>query len=245
MNQAPEAFPKDSPDNRPRGWLTENVTQRLRRAIVDGELALGAKLSEVKLAAALGISRSPVRDAMAALAQQGLIVIEPQRASFVFLPSNADIHSLCEYRCMLELQALRLAMQHQRHATLAQLQAAAQDMAHAIEAGDNLRRARADSAFHATAIEHSGNPYLRHAWQLVSGKVGALRANLAQPAMQAQSNTEHFDIIAKLQTHDMDGALSLLQIHILKMSERYSLKTTSIPKREHCSLEQLRRLQDD
>jgi len=231
--------------NKPRGWLTESVTQRLRRAIVDGELPLGAKLSEGKLAAALGISRSPVRDAMAALAQQGLIVIEPQRASFVFLPSNTDIRNLCEYRCMLELQALRLAMQHQRHATLTQLQAAAQDMAQAIKAGDNLRRARGDSAFHATAIAHSGNPYLHHAWQLVSGKVGALRANLAQAAMQAQSNIEHFDILTKLQAHDVDGALTLLQTHILKMSERYKLESPSLHKREHCSLEQLGKLLDE
>jgi len=213
--------------NQPRGWLTEHVVQRLRHAIMDGELPMGAALSESKLAAALGISRSPVRDALAALARQGLIVVEPQRASFVFLPTQQDIRSLCEFRCMLEVQAMRLAVERQYAQTLAQLHAVAQDVTRAIRARDNLRRARADSAFHAVAIANSGNPYLHHAWQLVAGKVGALRANLAQPAMQAQSNAEHLDIVAKLKARDIDGALDALQTHILKMSDRYSVETAA------------------
>jgi len=231
--------------SRPRGWLSEHVTQRLRRAIMDGELALGTALSEAKLATVLGISRSPVRDAMAALARQGLIVIEPQRASFVFMPSNEDILKLCEFRCMLEMQALRLAIQHQPDATLAQLHAAEQDMAHALREGDTLRSARADSRFHATAIKHSANPYLRSAWQLVSGKVGALRANISRPAMREQSNVEHQRIIAHLQAHNLDAALEALQTHILKMSERYRIESSLIHKRQHCTLEHLGALAED
>jgi DNA-binding GntR family transcriptional regulator len=72
-------------DLRARGSLTARVTDRLRRAILDGELELGDALSEDKLATTLGVSRSPVREAFTALESQGLS-IRPQRGSYVFLP---------------------------------------------------------------------------------------------------------------------------------------------------------------
>src|SRR6516225_7113406 len=81
-----------------RGSLTERVTERLRQAILDGEVELGDVLSEDKLATILGVSRSPVREAFAILEQQGLIDVRPQRGSFVFLPSPEDTQNLCEFR---------------------------------------------------------------------------------------------------------------------------------------------------
>ncbi|MGK6314275.1 GntR family transcriptional regulator [Neorhizobium sp. DT-125] len=204
--------------------MTARVTERLRRAILDGELELGDALSEDKLATILGVSRSPVREAFTALEQQGLIDIRPQRGSFVFLPTNEDTNNLCEFRRMIELESMRLAMQRKRGETLAAMKAAAQDMQAAIESGDNLRSAGADTEFHAVAIENSGNPYLINAYRLVSGKVAALRSHRSTLPTREQASAEHFAIIAKLETGDLDGALDALGTHILKMAERYSLE---------------------
>lgn len=210
-------------DSRARGSLTARVTERLRRAILNGEVELGEALSEDKLATILGVSRSPVRDAFTALEQQGLIDIKPQRGSFVFFPSDEDTRNLCEFRKMIELEAMQLAVQRRREETIAALTTAAEAMQKAIVYGDNMGSASADTDFHGVAIDNSGNPYLINAYRLVSGKVAALRSHRSNLETRELASSEHFEIIEKLKAHDMSGALAALGAHILKMAERYSL----------------------
>ena len=69
--------------NRPKS-LTELVTENLKERIVSGELDLGSQLSEARIAKELDVSRTPVREAINRLEMEGLLVIEPQRGSFVF-----------------------------------------------------------------------------------------------------------------------------------------------------------------
>jgi DNA-binding GntR family transcriptional regulator len=197
------------------------VTERLRRAILDGEVELGDALSEDKLATKLGVSRSPVHEALTALEQQGLIDIKPQRGSFVFLPTQEDIEKLCEFRRMIETEALSLAMKRRRAATLDALKAAAHDMQEAVRAGDNLRSAHADTAFHDAPIDNSGNAYLINAYRLVSGKVSALRSHRSTDTIRSAASAEHFAIIARLEENDLPAALDELSNHILKMAKRY------------------------
>jgi len=209
-------------DSGPRASLTVRVTERLRRAILDGELELGDALSEDKLATTLGVSRSPVREALATLEQQGLIDVRPQRGSFVFLPTREDTENLCEFRRTIEVDALRLAMGRRRAETLTAMKAAAEDMQAAWEEDAYLRSARADDQFHAAAMENCGNPYLVNAYRLVSGKVAALRSHRSNLPTRNQASKEHFIIIDKLEAGDLAGATNALSAHILKMAERYS-----------------------
>lgn len=209
---------------RQRGGLTLRVTERLRRAILDGEVELGDALSEDKLATRLGVSRSPVHEALTALEQQGLIDIKPQRGSFVFLPTQADIEKLCEFRRMIEIEALSLAMKRRRSETLDALKAAADDMQSAVKAGDRLRSAHADTAFHEAAIDNSDNAYLIAAYKLVSGKVSALRSHRSTEPIRDAASREHFTIIAQLEAGDLPGALGELSNHILKMARRYGVE---------------------
>lgn len=94
---------------RPRS-LTATVADRLRQAIIDAELPLGGELSEVGLAAKLGVSRTPVREALALLQLQGMVTILPQKESHVFLPTEEDVVELCEYRIVLESRATAFAV---------------------------------------------------------------------------------------------------------------------------------------
>lgn len=208
---------------RARGSLTERVTERLRRAILDGELQLGDVLSEEKLATKLGVSRSPVRHAFAELEQQGLIDIRPQRGSFVFQPSREDTANLCEFRRMIEIEALDLAFARNRARAIAGMRAAAEDMACAAGSGDHRRDARADDAFHDAIIENSANPYLISAYKLISGKLAALRSHHSTLPTRRQANIEHFEIIAHLDAGELTEARAALTTHILKMADRYSL----------------------
>ena len=82
--------------------LMEATADRIRRAIILGELPLGSKLSEQKLADMLGVSRSPVHNALALLQYEGLVEVQPKVGSFVFTPSLKVAFDLCDHRAVLE-----------------------------------------------------------------------------------------------------------------------------------------------
>lgn len=224
-------------DKRPRGSLTARVAEWLRQAIFDGEIDLGDALSEDKLAMTLGVSRSPVRQALAILEQQGLIDVRPQRGSFVFRPNQEDIKKLCEFRRMVEVDALRLAMLRNRAPTLAAMKAAAERMQAACEDGDRRRIARADDEFHDALLVNSGNPYLINAYGLFSGKVAALRSHRSIAPTFATANAEHFAIIAMLEDGDLQGALDALGMHVVRMADRFEegllARPARAPKLDH------------
>jgi DNA-binding GntR family transcriptional regulator len=207
----------------PAGSLTARVTERIREAIVDGRFALGEALSELKLAAALNVSRTPVRDALTALQLQGLIDVRPQSGSFVFLPSEEGVAELAEFRRVLEVTALRFCFARRRDEALRAMRAAADAMERAGEAGDRLGVARADTAFHEAIAGNSANEYLIAAYRMVSGRVAALRAHnlMATGAVRDKSLAEHRSVIAAFAKGDLGRAESVLEEHIWRMRLRF------------------------
>jgi DNA-binding GntR family transcriptional regulator len=202
--------------------LATLVIERIREAIMFGELSLGEAVSEDRLAIMLGVSRTPVREALTSLQLQGLIVIQPQRGSFVFQPTEEDVTQLCEVRSLLELGALRLAQARQHAATLRQLQAAEADMETAEAAGDDRAAARADAAFHEALFANCGNRFLVQSYALVSGPIGAIRyfARKAQGARKSPAR-EHRAIIKAFAKSDLAAATSVLSAHIADMRTRF------------------------
>lgn len=221
-----KAFPKRPAGARgaqPRASLTAQVTERIREAIMDGRFPLGEALSELKLAAAFSVSRTPVREALTALQLQGLIDIRPQSGSFVFMPSEEDVGELAEFRRVVEVTALRFCFARRREETLRQMRAAADEMEHARDADDRLGVARADTAFHQAIAENSANEYLVGAYRLVSGRVAALRTHnlMATDTIRNKSLTEHRAVIAAFAKGDLDRAEDVLAEHIWRMRLRY------------------------
>src|SRR5947209_16972901 len=92
------------------GQSTEDVYARVRAAILDGELAAGAVMSQVALAEELGISRTPLREALRMLQSERLVEAEPNRRVRVAAMSPADLEELCIVRVTLEAEALRLSV---------------------------------------------------------------------------------------------------------------------------------------
>jgi DNA-binding GntR family transcriptional regulator len=200
--------------------LKARVTERLRRAILDTELELGQALSEDKLATALGVSRTPVRDALTVLQRQGLVEVHPQRGSFVFLPSESDIGQLCEFREMMEMRALSICLERRRDTTLSQMRRASEDMVAAWRRSDYVPAARADDAFHNALFDNCGNGYLVEAYRLVSGQVDALRGYLSMTDLD-RAVEEHRTIIDAAAGNDLERAKTTLSEHIVKMGALY------------------------
>ncbi len=150
----------------------------IRQRILTGELAFGARLSDRALAASLGISRTPVRDAIARLEQAGLVTVRPKSGSVVWSPDADAVRTLCEMRAILECGALRLAVGRDPDRLAAALATPLAGGALALEAGDTARAEAMDSAFHEALVACSENALLIDAYRAIADKVRALRHRL-------------------------------------------------------------------
>ena len=155
--------------------------------------SLGENISEDRLVAQMGISRTPIRDAMAILSREGLVNVRPKRGSFVFETSLEDLVAICDYRQMLEVQGVRAAIRVDRDGFLATLGDVIAKMETALAQADIMEYGQLDSAFHQAAFDHCGNSYLRSAYGLAAGRIAALRANITAPyeARREESMEEH------------------------------------------------------
>ena len=208
--------------DRPRS-LTATVTDRLRQAIIDSELPLGSELSEVGLAAKLGVSRTPVREALSLLQLQGMVNILPQKGSYVFFPTEQDIIDVCEYRIVIELRAVSFSMARQRESTLAMLREAFTLMEAARGVPDPVAYSRADTLFHEAFIRNCRNRYLQEGYALAAGPIATLRTHLSVPlaGVQDRSFVEHRQIADAFAQGDIVALESILVRHILGTRESY------------------------
>src|SRR5262245_139770 len=152
--------------NRSRS-LADQAADQIRRRIVRGDFQLGEALSETTLAADLGISKTPVREAFLRLKTEGLVDVQPQRGTFVFRMSAAEVRDLSEFRDVLEISALRLAMRKGASALGSTLARIAADMERALARGDTAAYRELDSVFHERIIHHIANAYLNDAYAMI------------------------------------------------------------------------------
>ena len=216
--QSPTRFKIDTPKS-----LAAIVAQRLREAIIDGEFGLGAMIPEESLAESFGVSRTPVREALNQLQLQGLVVIRPQRGSYVFEPSEADIAALCEFRCVVEPRAAELAHGHDRDATLVSLQSAIDEMEAARSARDPVRYGRADTKLHESFFEHCGNPYLQAAYATAATKIATLRTHLSAPAdvLHPRGFEQHSGLLELFRAGDFKAFEALMRNHVTGTRDNY------------------------
>jgi DNA-binding GntR family transcriptional regulator len=196
--------------------LSSRVAQRLRLAIVERELEFGEPLIVDLIAEVLGVSRTPVRDAIKMLEFEGLVKSFPQRGTFVLVPSKDDIVQLSSFRLILESQCVNLALRREPGQTIEIMKSADAEMEEAAARGDMRAFARADAEFHGALSQHCGNTYLQDAVKRISGHVSALRAHVAMSdeSVRLEGYEEHKAIIQFAQSGKIDRLTTLLAQHI-------------------------------
>lgn len=160
--------------NRPES-LSEMALRELRNAIIDGRLKLGDQLSEIRLSKMLGISKTPVREALQELRREGLVQIDPQRGTSIFRIEDAEIDQIAEFRGLLETAAARRILAGDRIAACRSMRAIVESMHEALARENIATYRRLDAQFHLVLIEHCGNRYIQDAYGLIAAKIGALR----------------------------------------------------------------------
>jgi DNA-binding GntR family transcriptional regulator len=195
--------------------LADQAAERIRRHIVKGDYQLGEALSETTLAAELGVSKTPIREALLRLKTEGLVDIQPQRGTFVFSMGTAEVRALSEFRDVLESAALSMAMRKDAAALGADLAKIVADMEHALEQDDAGAYREHDSSFHDCIIRCCSNPYLADAYAPIAFRVQTLRNLLSRdPALNARSLTEHMVISRAVASGDEEKAVKLLRAHM-------------------------------
>ncbi len=205
-----------------RESLTEMTVARLREAIVTGEFAFGELLSEGRIAALLGVSKTPVREAFQELRREGLVEIQPQRGTVVFTPGEAEFEALVEFRTMLEIGALKAALAKDADGLATVLASIVMRMRTALAEDRVQDYLGLDGEFHETIVAHSDNGYLRDAYAGISSKMAALRTQLGrEPALMEKSMREHEAIARGVKAADLEAVLSVLQDHITRRRGSY------------------------
>lgn len=207
----------------PSQSLASKVAQRLRGAIIDGEFKLGEMIPEETLASGFGVSRTPVREALNQLQLLGLVVIRPQRGSYVFEPSEDDISDICEFRCVVEPRAAELAYAYDKAQTLQALQGAIQAMEQAMQERDSVRYGRADTQLHEAFFQHCGNPYLQAAYANAAAKIATLRTHLSAPAdvLHPKGFDQHSALLQHFSEGNFEAFEKLMKVHVTGTRDNY------------------------
>ena len=199
----------DAPD-KAGGTLAEQVYRRLSAAILAGELAPGAKISEPALARAYGVSRGPLREALHRLQERKLITRSANQGPRVVQPTPEALVELFVVREALEGMAARLAALQGTEAEVTALRAAVS------RGGDALSAEQHDQDFHAAIARCSRNPMLI---DLLCGELYALLRlyrGVASPVRPRPSRAEieHERIVSAIEDRDPDLAELLMRRHI-------------------------------
>lgn len=204
--------------------LTEQAADAIRARIVGGEFQLGEALSEITLAAELGVSKTPVREAFLQLKNEGLVDIQPQRGTFVFQMTVEQIRQLTVLRELLEVGALRLACCENTGSLAGILTDIVARMAKAIDALDHRLYRQLDHDLHLQIIAGSRNQFIEAAYGSIAFRIQALRNRLAlKQAQNLRSLEEHRDLVQSMRENDAARAVTRLMEHIRVTSREYIL----------------------
>lgn len=206
--------------------LKELALEHLRARIIDGSLAMGEALSERGISEELGVSKSPVREALAQLRDEGLVIIEPQKGARVFTLTESEVVQICDFRQAIETAAFELALTRNPGALAVDMERAVREMRNARAKGNTKRYLELDTLFHQLIFKHAGNAYLAASYERYVGKIAALRTHLSGlPHHTELSFEEHCHLAEAARDRDMHTVAALLAEHIDRTRQTYANAT--------------------
>ncbi len=195
--------------------LHDTVVGQLRDLIVEGTLAPGARIAERQLCASLGVSRTPLREALKVLASEGLVELLPNRGARVARLDDSDIENMFQVMGALEALAGSLACTHISEAELAEIAALHYEMLAQYMRRDLPGYFRLNQAIHAAIVAAARNPILATTYQSLAARIRRARyfANLSDERWQ-RAVAEHEVILQTLQARDGPRLARLLEEHL-------------------------------
>lgn len=212
-NAPAESLPLGPPLNGRSGPRGEFVYKALLDAIRAGRLLPGDRIREEDVAQSLGVSRTPVREALQHLQARRLVEVAPGRGIVVVELTTQQVMELYAMREVLEGAAARFAAQHAVGAEIAMMHELLQEFVAAE--GNPPRLARINNALHRTIYEAARNRYLPDALNNLEDALSLLRnTTFSLPERHASADREHRAIVAAIESRDSEGAEAASRLHI-------------------------------
>lgn len=195
--------------------LRDLVFHTLRRAILQGYLKPGERLMEIKLANRMGVSRTPIREAIRMLELEGLVVMIPRKGAQVAKITEKDLRDVLEVRMGLEQLAVKFATQRITDEQADELFIASRQFEEAVKEDNLTQIAEADVRFHDLIYKASGNDRLVQLLNNLREQMYRYRIEyLKGPAIRESLVKEHDLLCEKLKARDMEGARAIMESHI-------------------------------
>lgn len=202
--------------------LHETVLVQLLMAIRNGQVKPGERIREVDIAERLGLSRGTVREALLRLEQDGVVVSQPHRGTFIAPITVEDAAELFSLRRVLESFAVELAVPRITDEAIDDLEATARAMVAAAEKGDHAEHRRLDLEFHEQICLISGHRHLYKAWAALALKLWLIyfdrRGRFVEDPVAR--STAHFELIGILRHRDTAAAKDWIERHIANRGQR-------------------------
>jgi DNA-binding GntR family transcriptional regulator len=215
--------------------IQQDVASRIRDRIVLGEFPSGASLSEVSIAEELGVSRTPVREALKQLQAEGLLVIRPKVGTFVATPRRVDVIELFQLKEILEGAAAGLLAQRGEVPELRQLRVNVQQSQAAVRAGDVEAYAALVEQFHTLIVSGANNGKLAHQYKLVMNQLAyprLVQTSVSLPGRLERSDQEHQRALEVITAKDGATAERIMRDHVRASREALLARMTFPDERE-------------
>ena len=195
--------------------LRDVVFNTLRQAILKGELEPGERLMEIQLAERLGVSRTPIREAIRKLELEGLVHMVPRKGAEVASISEKSLREVLEVRRSLEELAIELACQKITAEQIKELEEAEVQFADAVQKGDAMTIAESDEHYHDVIYQATDNSRLVQILNNLREQMYRYRLEYIKDADKRQILVvEHEHIIRAVQNHNIPEAQQAMREHI-------------------------------
>jgi DNA-binding GntR family transcriptional regulator len=202
-----------------RERASDSVYEALRNAILSSEFQPGQRLDVRHLAGQLGVSPTPIKEAITRLEAEALIEVRPRSGTFVTAVSPEDIYETFEIRCALECLAGEKAIAHAGPEDIEQLRAMADSMA---TASDDSTHSAANVGFHKSIITLAGSDRLRDTYETLDAHIQIARIHLGRRDWTTRldrEHAEHLAIVDAITARQRDAAVAALRTHIMRAAD--------------------------
>jgi len=208
MSAAPEQEIRRSADSSERAYTT------IRQLLVEFRLKPDERLNEVQLSRSLGVSRTPIREALNRLASEGFVSLTPNRGFFVRSLSTESLVDLYELRSIIECAAFRLMCERADDAQIARLSAYWAGIEDGYQDNPPDEILLKDETFHLLIAELSGNPELVGQLSAINARIRFIRRIQIERSHDSRQVLSHAQIVAAAVRRDTEQGVRLLQNHI-------------------------------
>ncbi len=198
-----------------RRTLHDEVTTRVRDMIIEGRLQPGSRINETQLGQSLGVSRTPLREALKTLASEGLLELVPQRGAVVREFSLQDVAGILEVTKALEQLAGRLACERGTEGQIAEVRRLHDEMMRYYTRRERLAYYKLNHTIHASIVAMAGNPTLAEMHATLQARSKQIRyVGNSAPEKWAGAVSDHEEIITALEQRDPERLAAILGAHM-------------------------------